>query len=67
METQTKNGKTYKIVDAESNEVLTTIDQPLLNFIYEIQYVISLYEEKRYTMAGNVKEGLKEKLDDLVQ
>ncbi len=56
--------KNYKIVDSENDEV-DNIDEPLLDFIIEVKYMIALYKKSQYTKSEEVRNKLKEKLIDL--
>lgn len=54
----------YKIVDSDNNEI-STIDESLLDFITEVEYMIALYKKSQYTKSEEVRNKLKEKLIDL--
>ena len=62
-----ENTEKYRIVDGEGNEVLADVSVSLLEFIEEVECMMRLYGESRYTQAEQTRDELSEKLDDVMR
>ena len=56
----------YQITDKDGNEVLADVSCSLFDFIQECDRMISLYKNKRYTQAEQLRDKLSERLDDVM-
>ncbi len=56
----------YQITDKDGNEVLVDVSGSLFDFIQECDRMISLYKNKRYTQAEQLRDKLSERLDDVM-
>ena len=61
-----ENTEKYRIVDNEGNEVLADVSVSLLEFIEEVKHMMSIYGNKRYTQAEQLRDKLLERLDDVM-
>ena len=57
----------YQITDKDGNEVLADVSVSLLEFIEEVEHMMSLYGNKRYTQAEAKRDKLSEQLDDVMR